>query len=285
MDKVSIILPLFNGEKYIKKLISSIREQDVNFELEIIAAVSKSTDNSFYLAEKLCDIVYQVEIFNHAKTRHEAALRASGEILVFITQDIIPFNNYWLQNLVTPLKDNNNNIVATYSKQVAHPDASETEKLIRKFNYPDYNRLCNNKTKYKWGRKNIFYSDTSSATIKGVFLELGGYNFEVGTNEDVIYALNVINNEKSILYNSESIVYHSHDFKIKSAYNRYKLIGEFEKKYIHELKSYSSLSEGRLLLNFLLRNLIKKFKLKDLGLLGIDLLIRYLAYRKGYKSI
>ncbi|WP_048717629.1 glycosyltransferase family 2 protein [Bacillus sp. 522_BSPC] len=281
MKKISIILPVFNGEKYIRKLIDKIRLQKIENDFEIIAAVSKSNDRSLELCEQLCDITFLVENFNHAKTRHVAALKASGDILVFITQDVTPYDHVWLKNLVEPLFGDND-IVATYSKQIAYPYATETEKLMRQFNYPDYDRLCNNMTIEKWGRKNIYYSDASSATLKETFFSLGGYDFDVGTNEDVVYALNVIISGKSILYNSKSKVYHSHNFEVGSVYKRYKLIGSFEKRYQNDLKDYSSLGEGRKLLYFLLKNLLKRFKIKDLLLLGIDLLTRYLGYKKGY---
>ncbi|MED3964050.1 glycosyltransferase family 2 protein [Niallia taxi] len=280
---ISIILPVYNGEYYIKPLIKKIREQEISAEIEIIAAVSKSTDNSLNVCRDICDISYLVENFNHAKTRHEAAIKASGEVLVFITQDITPYDKYWLKNLVEPLIQDND-IVATYSRQIAYPDSTETEKLIREFNYPDYDRICNINSKSKWGRKNIYYSDAASATLKEEFLKLGGYDFNIGTNEDVIYALKVIGNGKSILYNSQSKVYHSHDFEMKSAYKRYKLIGSFEKKYEKELKEYSSLGEGKKLLIYLIISLSKKFKFKELIFLFLDLSIRYFGYRKGYTA-
>ncbi|MCK2002960.1 glycosyltransferase family 2 protein [[Brevibacterium] frigoritolerans] len=283
MKKVSIILPIYNGEEYLNNLIPKIRNQHIDMEIEIIAAVSNSKDNSLIVARNLCDITYSVGNFNHAKTRHEAALKASGEYLVFITQDITPVNDYWLQNLIKPLLLNKE-VVATYSRQIAYKDSSLTEKLVREFNYPSYDRVCNKNTKEKWGRKNIYYSDASSATIKAVFLNLGGYDFEIETNEDVIYALNVIESGKSILYNSNSKIYHSHDFQIREVFERYKLIGSFEKKYKDQLKEYSSLGEGKKLLFYVTAALIKKFKIKELFLLGLDMPTRYIAYRTGYKK-
>ncbi|QJX64157.1 glycosyltransferase family 2 protein [Niallia circulans] len=284
MKKISIILPVYNGEKYLKQLIHEIRNQKTKHEIEIIAAVSQSTDNSLELSKLLCDVTFEVENFNHAITRHEAAKMSSGEILVFITQDIKPYNKMWLETLVEPLITENN-IVATYARQVAYPKSSETERLSREFNYPVYNRLCNRDTKAKWGRKNIYYSDACSATKRDVFFKLGGYNFYTVTNEDVVYALKVINNGFDILYNSNSIVYHSHDFKIKSVYNRYKLIGTFESNYKEELREYSSLGEGKKLLLYLVKNLLRRGKIHELFLLGIEMPIKYFAYKKGFNKL
>lgn len=283
MKLVSIILPVYNGEKYLMNLVRKIREQVIDFNLEIIAPVSKSIDNSYSIARELCDIAYIVDNFDHAKTRHQAALKSKGEILVFITQDILPYNEHWLSSLIKPLLDRND-IVASYSRQVAYPQSTSTEKLMREFNYPKYDRECNINTKNVWGRKNIYYSDSSSATLRNYFFDYGGYNFNVGTNEDVVYALNIIKNKKSIKYTSDSIVYHSHDFEIKSAYDRYKLIGQFEKEYEEELREYSSLGEGKKLLFFLLKNLLKSKEYKELLLLPINLSTRFIGYRAGNRS-
>ncbi len=89
MKSVSIILPVHNGEKYLKNLKKSISEQEYNGYVEIIAPISKSKDNSYNLAKELFDNVYRVENFNHGLTRHEAAKKAQGDILIFITQDMV----------------------------------------------------------------------------------------------------------------------------------------------------------------------------------------------------
>ncbi|MGG0175250.1 glycosyltransferase family 2 protein [Gottfriedia acidiceleris] len=282
--RISIIIPIYNGEKYLKNLIKSLRAQSSVMEVEIIAAVSRSKDNSLSLAKELCDVVFEVNNFNHGRTRHEAALLSKGEYLVFITQDILPFDETWLTNLIEPLTKNNT-IVATYSRQTAYPNATSTESYIREFNYPKNDRLCNDSTIKKWGRKNIFYSDASSATKRDVFFQLGGYNFDVITNEDVTYALNVIESGKSILYNSKSVVYHSHNFSLKENIARYKLIGKYEKLFQDRLSQYSSSGEGIKLLKFVATKLFKEIKFKELFIfLFLDIPSRLIAYKVGYNQ-
>ncbi|MEY2194028.1 glycosyltransferase family 2 protein [Neobacillus sp. BF23-41] len=281
---ISVIIPIYNGEEYLSKLVEAIRSQKIDQEIEIIAAVSKSNDRSFTLAKELCDVAYSVAKFNHGLTRHEAALKSNGEYLVFITQDIIPFNNMWLNELIKPLIENNN-IVATYSRQIAYPSSSKTETYIREFNYPSYSRLCNSNTTEKWGRKNIFYSDAASATKREDFLKLGGYNFDVITNEDVYYALNVIDSGNSILYNAKSKVYHSHDFSLKENIKRYECIGAFETSISSRLERYSSKGEGIKLARYVSWKLLRSFNVKELIIfLLLDVPSRLFAYNKGKKS-
>lgn len=279
--RVSVICPVYNGENYLEKLFKKIREQKkINF-LEIIVPISKSKDNSFKEAKKNADLVYEVSSFNHGKTRHEAALKAKGDYLVFITQDIMPVDDFWLYNL---LKDLDSNTVAAFSKQIAYKEHGEIEKLIRDFNYPDLPRICNNENALKNGRKNIFYSDASSAIIKNEFFNLGGYNFEVPTSEDNILANNIIKSGKSFIYQPESKIFHSHQLQFKDSFKRYKAVGKFEKMFSEEIDFSKTNGEGKKLVKYVLKNLIKTGNILDIGYFSLDIIIRYLGYKNGYNE-
>lgn len=276
--KISIIVPVYNGEKYLEKLVKKIKEQKDIFEIELIALVTTSKDKSLELSKKLFDKVIEVKKFNHGKTRHEGVLSATGDILVFITQDILPYDEYWLKNLTEPL---NENITASFSRQIAYKEHSETEKIIRDFNYPDVDRICNKENKKINGRKNIFFSDASSAILKEKYLELGGYDFEVPTNEDVYLANKIVKSGYSFVYASQSRIWHSHELSLKETYKRYKAIGKFEKMFADEIDFSKTQNEGNKLLKYLIKELIKRKKIKELIYLPFDMGARWLGYKSG----
>ncbi|MDR3258861.1 MAG: glycosyltransferase [Fusobacteriaceae bacterium] len=275
---LSVIVPIHNGEKYLEKLVKKLKKQEGNFILELIALVSLSKDESLNKSKELFDKVLEIKNFNHAKTRHDGALIASGDVLIFITQDIFPFDNYWLNNLIQPLNDD---IIASFSKQIAYKDHSEIEKIIRNFNYPDKDRICNNENKNLNGRRNIFYSDASSAILKNEFFKLGGYNFEVPTCEDVYLAHKIIDSGKSFIYISKSVILHSHKLSIIKTYKRYKEIGMFEKMFKNKIDFSKTESEGIKILFYLMKTLIKKFKFRELLYLPFDFGARWIGYRVG----
>ncbi|WP_373077096.1 glycosyltransferase family 2 protein [Fusobacterium varium] len=277
-EKISIIVPIYNGEKYLKKLVEKLKEQKGNFSIELIALISHSKDKSLEISKELFDKVLEVKKFNHAKTRHRGALIAEGDILVFITQDILPYDNNWLRELVNPL---NENIFASFSKQIAYEEHSETEKIIRRFNYPDENRICNKQNENINGRKNIFYSDASSAILKEEFLKLGGYDFFTPTNEDVYLASKIIKSGKSFIYIAESKIWHSHQLSLKDSYKRYGDIGKFEKLFEKEIDFSKTENEGKKLLMYLIKELIKRKKIFELIYLPFDIGARWLGYKIG----
>jgi rhamnosyltransferase len=279
-EKITIIVPIYNGEIYIKKLVEKLKEQKGNFSIELIALVSFSKDKSLEISKKLFDKVLEIKKFNHAKTRHEGALIAEGDILVFITQDILPYDNNWLKELVNPL---NENIIASFSKQIAYEEHSEIEKIIRRFNYPDENRICNKQNEKVNGRKNIFYSDASSAILKIEFFKLGGYDFLTPTSEDVYLASKIIESGKSFIYTAKSKIWHSHQLSLKDSYKRYRDIGKFEKLFEKEIDFSKTENEGKKLLMYLIKELIKKRKIKESLYIPFDIGVRWLGYKVGKK--
>lgn len=278
--KISIIVPIYNGEKYLEKLVIKLRKQKGNFVIELIALISQSKDRSLEISKELFDKVLEVKKFDHAKTRHEGVLIAEGDILVFITQDILPYDNNWLRELVNPL---NENIIASFSKQIAYKEHSEIERIIREFNYPDKNRICNKQNEKINGRKNIFYSDASSAILKEEFLKLGGYDFFTPTNEDVYLASKIVKSGKTFIYMAESKIWHSHQLSLKETYKRYKDIGKFEKSFEKEIDFSKTKNEGKKLLMYLIKGLIKKRKIKELLYLPFDIGARWMGYKVGKK--
>ena len=52
IHKISVFLPIFNKEKYLKRSIGSIQKQTLK-DIEIIAVNDGSTDNSLYILKNL----------------------------------------------------------------------------------------------------------------------------------------------------------------------------------------------------------------------------------------
>ena len=88
---ISVICPLYKGEKYIKELDISLKKQK-NIELkEIKYIVTKSKEDKTVDYLKEINATYELiepEDFSHSLTREKAAYKAKGDIIVFITQDI-----------------------------------------------------------------------------------------------------------------------------------------------------------------------------------------------------
>ncbi len=89
--KVSVIVPVYNTEKYLEKCLDSIVNQTYK-DIEIIVINDGSTDNSFKIINKYVDkypnIVYK-EITNHGQgyARNLGIKLSSGDYIMFLDSD------------------------------------------------------------------------------------------------------------------------------------------------------------------------------------------------------
>ena len=92
MPKVSVIIPVYNAEKYINKCISSIANQTME-DIEIIAVNDGSTDNSLNMLDKLTETykgkvkVLDKENGGVGSARNLGLDKASGEYIKFVDAD------------------------------------------------------------------------------------------------------------------------------------------------------------------------------------------------------
>ena len=100
--RVSILIPTLDGERDLERLLPTLAALRVEGGLEIRAIDSSSTDRSVALLE---GAGAQVEIidrarFSHSGTRNQLARGASGELLLFLSQDALPVGTDFLERLV-----------------------------------------------------------------------------------------------------------------------------------------------------------------------------------------
>lgn len=90
MKKVSVIIPLYNEEKYIKECIESVVNQTYK-NLEIIIVDDCSTDNSLKVVKKIKDdrikIIKLKENKGVANARNVGVEKATGDYICFLDSD------------------------------------------------------------------------------------------------------------------------------------------------------------------------------------------------------
>lgn len=106
---ISIIIPVFNGEKRISKCLTSIKKQTYSQELiEIIIVDDDSTDHTVEIAKEQygCTVVRN-GTHNPERGKSIGIEHAVGEYLLFMDDDnILPHEN-WISNLVSAVINEN----------------------------------------------------------------------------------------------------------------------------------------------------------------------------------
>ncbi|MBR3209242.1 MAG: glycosyltransferase family 2 protein [Bacilli bacterium] len=110
---VSIIVPCFNSEKYIKRCLDSIKKQNYN-DIEVIIINDGSTDNTSSIVKKYLDDqrFKLIETPNNGigKTRNFGIKKANGEYIMFLDSDDYLTDNC-IEEIIKTAKETNADIV------------------------------------------------------------------------------------------------------------------------------------------------------------------------------
>ncbi len=110
IDTVSIIVPCYNEEPFIKRTLQSIRGQSIINEypeyFELILANNNSTDNSVPIAEPYIDKLINVTQKGKLYARNQGISISNGNIIVAADSDIY-YPPLWLNTLLEPFNNTN----------------------------------------------------------------------------------------------------------------------------------------------------------------------------------
>jgi glycosyltransferase involved in cell wall biosynthesis len=130
---VSIIIPVFNAEKYVAEAIRSVLSQTYK-NIELICINDKSTDNSLSILESFGNKIILVDNEDNcgtAESRNKGIRLARGEFLAFIDNDDV-----WESNkLDVQMHQFRNNpdldVSFSYMQCFISPEISEQVKMLR----------------------------------------------------------------------------------------------------------------------------------------------------------
>lgn len=98
-SQISVIVPVYNAERYIRQCLDSVLSQDFA-DFEIIIVDDGSTDSSFSVCKEYAEKDERIKLFHKensgpSATRNFALREADGDYIIFLDSD-----DYWLDNTV-----------------------------------------------------------------------------------------------------------------------------------------------------------------------------------------
>lgn len=161
MKKLSIIIPIYNTEKYIEKCLNSILKQGY-IDIEIICVDDGSDDNSIKILEKYNDKIKIIKQKNLGSgvARNLALSGAAGEYVLFIDSDDWLIANSISEFIKTINKTQAEVIIfgaLTYSKNKLRKGSYSFNKIPKKY----HNKIFN-----KYDFKNDIFKFPSTAWTK-----------------------------------------------------------------------------------------------------------------------
>lgn len=256
MTKVSLVIPTLNAEGDIEGLLNCIYRQTCRPD-EVIVVDSSSSDRTVDIV-KTFEWVRLISIerseFNHGLTRDMALRESIGDIVCFMTQDAVPADEFYIENLIAPIL-NDFRVVVSSGRQLPKDDARRFEQLVREFNYGPESNVRSKADVVTMGIKAYFATDVCSAYRRSAYIELGGFG-KTDMSEDMLMAAKAVNAGYSVAYAADACVHHSHNLTPAEQYRRNYAIGRFLEANGETVACSSEVGEGGRLVKSVSRQLL-----------------------------
>lgn len=280
---VDIIIPTYRPDDSVVYLMKKLLKQTYPIhEIHII-----DTETGIFPKElkKLSDKIriskIKPEQFDHGGTRHEGAMQSHADIIVYMTQDAMPVNEYLIEELVKAF--DNEKIAAVYARQLPNSKCNVIERYTRAFNYPEQSRIKSLEDLEILGIKTYFCSDVCAAYRKSVYESLGGFEEKTIFNEDMIMAAKIIQSGGLVKYVAEAKVIHSHNYNCKQQFQRNFDLAVSQVEHPEVFQNIKSESEGMRLVKNTMTYLIKIKKPWLIIKLILQSAFKYMGYCLGRK--
>jgi len=218
--KASIIILTKNPERGFPNLLDSLLKQNCSGGREVIV-IDSGSDNEVEALVKPRGMRYiQIDPgdFSHGDTRNKGVQIADGHYIVFLTQDALPADNYWLQNLIEPM-ERDPKIVGVFSRQIPKEDTHPMEKYFLTNMYGENSKVNAKNGQTDLGFDDVFFSNVSSAIRRDVALAFP-FNSSLVMSEDQDWSKRTISAGWKTAYAPDSIVIHSHQNSIIQVFKR-----------------------------------------------------------------
>lgn len=223
-EGITIAIPTKNagpGFAFLRRHLAQLRER---YHSDILVIDSGSTDTTAADAEADGFRVHRIapEEFGHGRTRNLAVRLARGQVICFLTQDVLPCTPDWPILFARALQEPG--VAGVYGRQVPR-DASTMEMFFVALNYPDTPlrfRPAPNGHHPRPGR--VLFSNAFSAVRRDVALRVPFVD-DVPVSEDQIWAHQVLRAGYSILYEPAAEALHAHSYSLRGLFRRTYRVG------------------------------------------------------------
>ena len=226
MKKVSIILPIYNVEKYLEKCVDSVISQTYQ-NIEVILVDDGSKDSSGRICDELVENDNRIKVI-HKKNGGLASARnagyevATGEYLMYIDSDDVIKNDIVEKCVCTMEKEQSDVVIFGYEKTSEDGQVLETCRWGNKTYSHDemveylYEAICNMSFGYAWNklyRKSVLDKSKVLGDAKVIDREDLVYNLELLRFWNRITYINSVGYE--YLQRSSSLLHNSNLARLK----------------------------------------------------------------------
>jgi rhamnosyltransferase len=225
---ITVVIPVRNGGRTFERLLQSLvkaRERLSPDDFQVLVIDSGSEDGTPERAEAVGFDVERIppEAFGHGRTRNLGVRLARGEVVCFVTDDVLPVTPDWPLRFADALS--NPAVAGVYGRQVPR-DATTMEMFFVSLNYPEeplrYEPRPDGHHHPRPGR--VVFSNAFSAVRREVALEIP-IPEDADYSEDQIWARRALAAGYTIVYEPSAEALHAHVYRLGGVFRRSYFVG------------------------------------------------------------
>jgi rhamnosyltransferase len=239
--RFSILLPTLDGADDLRALLPRLAEQrdpsGAALDCELVAIDSNSTDATVELlraAGARVELIPRSE-FRHGATRNRCAELAHGELLVFLSQDVLPADEHFLAALARPFDDPR--VAGVYGRVLPQPGCdpltartvldlpeADEQPSVRDLDAVGGVWRLSAAERAEWLR----FNNVASCVRADVFRAIPFPPVSFG--EDFAWASRALSAGWRIAFEPRAVAWHAHRYTPAAAYERYRVDAAFHRE-------------------------------------------------------
>lgn len=246
---VDVIIPVYKPDERLLTIINKLENQTVQPGRICLINTEEKYWENFLRGKSTALLGKNTEVrhvsmweFDHGQTRNDGTKGSTADLLLFMTQDAIPYDDRMVEILVKEFT--NPKIGAAYARQVTGEDAPLSEQFSRQFNYPETSCVKSDKDISSLGIKAFFCSNACAMYRRETFEQLGRFPKNMIFNEDMVFAHTLIENGYEIAYAAQAKVIHFHKYTNMQQFRRNFDLAVSQAMHPEVFEGVSSESEG-----------------------------------------
>lgn len=221
---ISVVIPTLDGGAAFGHLCRHLQQVRERFPLDVLVIDSGSRDGTVAVAEACGLRVHAIDPseFGHGRTRNLGVQMTDGDVICFLTQDVLPCTPDWPERFAAVLRDPA--VAGVYGRQVPR-DATSMEMFFVAMNYPSAPlRFSPQPGGHHPRPGRVLFSNAFSAVRRAV-VERIPFAHDARFSEDQLWAHEVLAGGYSIIYEPLAEALHAHRYSLRGLFGRSYQVG------------------------------------------------------------
>jgi rhamnosyltransferase len=247
---VSIVIPALNEATHIRNCLDSILRQRTDLIYDVLVIDSGSTDGTRDIVSQYSNVklvCIDPEDFGHGKTRNFGASLTAGTFIVFLNADAVPASTNWLDSLIQGF-EGDDSLAGVFSRHLPRDGCSLFMERDIRSSMPEQGKDI---SRFDPNAPLLF--STVSCAIPRVVWQDHPFDDHILIAEDQDWAKRVLEGHLRIVYQPDSTVYHSHNYRFRELYSIKVQVGyslkRFKNRYLNIVPGFF-LAAGGFLVKF-----------------------------------